>query len=302
MMSPPGFNHPPTRLAKLLDGLRSPDGFGATVLPDVRLLRSTHTHLNARVSYGPSLVIVAQGRKQGRLGTRTFTYDPQNYLVLSVPLPFECETHGTPEEPMLGIAVQIHLATIAELILEQPPTPSTSGESQNALAAAPLTPEMSDAALRLATCLYSPNEARILGPQIVREMTYRALCGPQGIALRAFAAPQHRLGQIARALRRMHSDYADTLDVGLLAQEAGMGVSTFHAHFKAVTAQPPQRYLQTIRLHKAQALMAGGASVAEAAHQVGYESPSQFSREFKRLFGGSPKAVITRYRSALSLF
>ena len=99
----------------------------------------------------------------------------------------------------------------------------------------------------------------------------------------------------------MHFDYAQTLDVGTLAREAGMSVSTFHANFKAVTVKPPLRYLQTIRLHKAQVLMVAGMSVAEAARRVGYESPSQFSREFKRLFGGSPREIASRTRVALSM-
>ena len=124
----------------------------------------------------------------------------------------------------------------------------------------------------------------------------------QGGALRALATPQSGFGQIARALRRIHLDFAKSLDVTLLAREAGMSVSSFHANFKAVTSNPPLRYLQTIRLHKAQVLMVAGTPVAEAARRVGYESPSQFSREFKRLFGGTPKEVANRSRVAHSMF
>ena len=289
-------------LAGLLSELATVEGFGPTCLPDVRLMRSTETHPSSPVSYDPSIVIIAQGRKRGRLGARAFTYDAGNYLVLAVPLPFECETIGTPEEPMLGMAVRVNPATVAELLLEQDAAPQPAVGSPHAIAATPLTPELSDAAVRLAKCLPSPVEARVLGPQIIREMTYRALCGRQGGALRALATPQSGFGQIARALRRIHLDYAKTLEVTALAREAGMSVSTFHANFKAVTSNPPLRYLQTIRLHKAQVLMVAGTPVAEAAHRVGYESPSQFSREFKRLFGGTPKEVTSRSRVALSMF
>jgi AraC-like DNA-binding protein len=289
-------------LADLLSELAMVEGFGPTCLPDVRLMRSTETHPSSPVSYDPSIVIIAQGCKRGRLGARTFTYDARNYLVLAVPLPFECETIGTPAEPMLGMAVRVNPTTVAELLLEEDPAPPPAAGSRHAIAATPLTPELSDAAARLAKCLRSPVEARILGPQIIGEITYRALCGGQGGALRALATPQSGFGQIARALRRIHLDYAETLDVTSLAREAGMSVSTFHANFKAVTSNPPLRYLQTIRLHKAQVLMVAGTPVSEAARRVGYESPSQFSREFKRLFGGTPKEVTSRSRVALSMF
>jgi len=288
-------------LAELLTELATAEGFVPTCLPDVRLMHSTETHPSAPVSYEPSIVIIAQGRKRGRLGGRTFTYDARNYLVLSIPLPFECETIGTPEDPMVGMAVRVNPATVAELLLELDAPLPVAG-SPNAIDATPLTPELNDAAIRLARCLHSPVEARILGPQIVREITFRALCGGQGASLRALATPQSNFNQIARALRRIHSDFAQTLEVTALAREAGMSVSTFHANFKAITAHPPLRYLQTIRLHKAQVLMVSGIPVAEAARQVGYESPSQFSREFKRLFGGTPKEIASRSRIALSMF
>ncbi|SKB00966.1 transcriptional regulator, AraC family [Prosthecobacter debontii] len=289
-------------LAALLRDLVREEGFGGSALPEVRLMYSTETYPSAPVSYEPSIVIIAQGRKRGRLGNRVFTYDPSNYLVLSLPLPFECETIGTVEEPMLGMAVRVSPTTIAELLLDMDTPASYLEPTGHAIDAMPLTSEVHDAAVRLARCLRSPVEARILGPQIIREMTYWALRGGQGPALRALASPQSNFGQIARALRRMHLDYDQTLDVPSLAREAGMSVSTFHANFKAVTAYPPLRYLQTIRLHKAQVMMVNGVPVAEAANRVGYESPSQFSREFKRLFGGTPKEITSRSRVALSMF
>jgi AraC-like DNA-binding protein len=114
------------------------------------------------------------------------------------------------------------------------------------------------------------------------------------------AAPQSHFGQISRVLNRLHAEYANPVDTGTLARDAGMSVSTFHAHFKAITASSPLQYLKTIRLHKAQLLMVNdGANAAEAAARVGYESPSQFSREFKRHFGTSPSARAEHLRSRL---
>ncbi len=278
--------------AKALAPLAKAEGFVPTHLPGVRLMHSKTSHPRGPVSYDASIILIAQGRKIGHLGTRTFTYDSRHYLVLSVPLPFECETLGSADEPMLGLSIQVNPTTVTELLLEldAPGAPTGSG-SPHAIDATPLTPELSEAALRLARCLHSPVESRILGPQIVREITYHALRGNQGRALRALAAPQCNFHQIARCLRHIHRDYAQTLDVGTLAREAGMSVSTFHTHFKAITAKPPLRYLQTVRLHRARVLIVGGTPVTETARQVGYESASQFSREFKRLFGRTPKEM-----------
>ncbi|MCU1232856.1 MAG: rhaS [Candidatus Solibacter sp.] len=134
--------------------------------------------------------------------------------------------------------------------------------------------------MRLLECLPDPADARILGPQLVREIMYRVLCGEQGGALRAAAALHSRFGQVNRALQRIHADLAET---------AGMSASAFHRNFKAVTSNSPLQYLKTIRLHKARMLMVyEGLRAGVAAERVGYESPSQFSREFKRLFGESP--------------
>jgi len=229
-------------------------------------------------------------------------YDSWNYLVLSVPLPFDCETVGTSTKPMLALAIRVSPVAVAEILLEwDTPWPATSFLPRG-IESSPLTPELTDAALRLAKCLPSPVESRVLGPAIIREIIYRVLCDKPGDALRALATPRSNFSQIARSLRRIHSDYHEHLDVASLASEASMSVSTFHANFKGVTSKSPLHYLQTIRLHKAQALIAGGIPVAEAAHQVGYESPSQFSREFKRLFRRTPKEIANPPRSSVFAF
>ncbi len=288
-------------LVELLNELTSGQGFADSYLPEVRFMRSTQSYPRVPVSYDPSIVIIAQGRKRGYLGATSFTYDANNYLVLSVPMPFECETEASPENPLMGLSVKVSPSVVAELILEQDYA-AAAVSPPKAIYASPLTDDLADAAVRLLRCLKSPGDARILGPQIVREITYRVLCGEQGDALRALATPHSNFGQIARALRRIHTDYAKTLDVGQLAREAGMSVSTFHANFKSVTANSPLRYLQTIRLHKAQMIMLHeGANASTAARQVGYESASQFSREFKRLFGGSPAEIANRLRLSLSM-
>jgi AraC-like DNA-binding protein len=178
--------------------------------------------------------------------------------------------------------------------------PGEAVSSPQAIDAAKLDDALRDAAVRLLECLRSADDARILGPQIVREIVYRVMLGPLGANLRGLAAPHTHFGQISRVLNRIHAEYARTFDVETLAREAGMSVSTFHAHFKAVTTSSPLQYLKSIRLHKARMLMVhDGTSAANAANQVGYESASQFSREFKRLFGDAPAAVAAQLRESL---
>ncbi len=156
--------------------------------------------------------------------------------------------------------------------------------------------------MRLLECLGDPMEAQILGPQIVRELTYRVLRGQQGGALRAAAALHSRFGQVSRALQRIHADYASDLNVEELAETAAMSPSAFHQNFKAVTSTSPLQYLKTTRLHKARMLMVyEGLRAGVAAERVGYESSSQFSREFKRLFGASPVEAAEGVRRMLGV-
>lgn len=261
-------------------------------------MRSTQHVPNSPIVYDPSIVIIAQGRKTGTFDGRKIIYDPNHYLVLAVPLPFECETEGSLGEPLLGVSIEVKPAMVAELLLQM--TPSRDDPAPHAIDSARLEESLSEATVRLLESLRTEDDARILGLQRVREVVYRVLQGPLGHSLRLLAAPDSHFGQISRVLNRLHVDYTQNHDVTVLAQEAGMSVSTFHAHFKAVTSSSPLQYLKNIRLHKARQLMVHeGANAGMAALQVGYESASQFSREFKRLFGEGPAAEADRLRKAL---
>ncbi len=288
------------RMATLLKSLAQGQGFSRSLLPGVRFMRSTQHVPRSPIAYEPSIVIVAQGRKSGYLGDRRFVYDANNYLVLTVPMPFECETYGSPENPFLGLSVGITPALVTELLLQLENSHSSIDETPRAIESTSLDEGLGGAAVRLLECLRSTNDARILGPQIVREITYRVLLGKLGGNLRALAAPHSHFGKISRIVNRIHTDCAHPFDMETLAREAGMSVSTFHAHFKTVTTSSPLQYIKTVRLHKARLMMVHErTSAAEAAGQVGYESASQFSREFKRLFGDSPAAEAIRVRESL---
>src|SRR5215469_5835540 len=286
------------RTVELLMQITQRDGVHATPVEGVRLFRGSESHPRRPVMYEPSIFIVCQGRKRGFLGDQVFVYDAQQYLVLSVPMPFECETEASPEEPILAISIRVDLTTVAELLMALD-DPRRAVSEPSGIYATPLDATLSNAVLRLLEALAQPYEARILGPSIVREICYRVLMGEQGDAIRAALTHQHHFGRIAKALRRIHTDYRGDLDVETLASEAGMSLAVFHAHFKAVTSTSPMQYVKTTRLHHARLLIThDGLNVSAAATRVGYESASQFSREFKRLFGMSPADEMRRARTA----
>lgn len=289
-------------MATIINRLAPEEGFTPTALDGVRLTRVNSSLTRMPVLYEPSICIVCQGRKRGYLGGETYVYDAQQFLVLSVPLPFEVETEATPAKPFLGIAIRIDLAVAAELLLALDEAGGVAGAAPKGICATPLGEELGDAALRLLNVLGAPMEARLLGPAIVREIYFRVLTGEQGGAIRAALTHQSQFGKIAKALRRIHADYDGDLDVGRLAQEAGMSVPAFHVHFKSVTQTSPIQYVKATRLHKARLLMVQESlSAAQACTRVGYESASQFSREFKRFFGRTPQAEATFMRGALAV-
>lgn len=286
------------RMVALLSSLTPEEGFHPSILDGVKLSRANRSHPRRPVLYDPSIYIVASGRKKGFVGDRRFIYDRNNYLVLSIPLPFECETEVAEDgEPLLGMSVRIDLGLVSELAVRMDLTKKSASADLQSILATPLDAQMSDAAVRLLECLASPVEASILGPGIIREITYRVLCGPQGGALLAMLGRNGQLTQIHSVLRRMHEKYSKPLNVLRMAEEVGMSVSAFHHAFKSVTATSPLQYLKAVRLHKARLLMMhDGLGAAIAADKVGYESASQFSREFKRFFGYSPIQESMRVR------
>ena len=291
------------KMIALLSAAAPEDGAHSSVLPDVTLLRAAQASKPVPVLYTPCVVIVAQGRKRFHLPDRVLCYDAHRYLTVTVPIPADCETLAGEEGPFLGFAVRIDLGTVSDLLLLMGES-AEAGASPRALGGAkgqvvPLDPAVSDAGLRLVELLASPAEARVLGPLRLREFLYRVLLGPASGALRDLVLGSTARMQVHRTLDRMHQNWAAPLDVPALARAAGMSVSAFHFHFRAIAASSPVQYLKTLRLHKARMLMVQTAMGAgEAAARVGYESPSQFSREFKRLFGAPPAEEAERVRKA----
>lgn len=292
-----------TRLAGLIEKLASSEGYSNSLLPSVFFLKASHSSPPMPVIYDPTIVIIAQGQKVGFVGESRFVLDPNNYLVMSISLPFECQTTvSADQQPLYGMAVRIEPTVIAELLLEMDDKYKGAGDITRGFSTVRLDDGLLNAAERLLKSLSSSSDARILGPQIVREIIYRVLCGEQADALKALVTRRSKFAQIAKTLRRIHADYNRKLDVETLAREADMSVSSFYYNFKVVTATAPLQYIKSVRLHKARILMVHeGMNANTAATRVGYESASQFSREFKRMFGTSPAEEASRLREDLAL-
>ena len=298
----PPRDDPRRRTAALISRLCPGEGFTMTRLDGVVAMRSNGPVKRMPALYEPSICIVAQGRKRGFHGGRTYQYDARHFLALAVPLPFETETECTAEEPMLGLALRVDPQMTAELALAVDDAEGAPSHKPVTMMATPMDAGLDDATMRLCEALSSPLEARLLAPAIYREITYRVLASEQGGSLRAALTQGGQFGRIAKALRRIHSHYDGSLDVATLARDANMSVAAFHSHFKAVTHTSPIQYIKSIRLHQARLLMIrSGATAATAAVRVGYQSPSQFSREFKRLFGNTPAEEARRLQNVLSL-
>ncbi|MGE4552720.1 MAG: AraC family transcriptional regulator N-terminal domain-containing protein [Desulfovibrionaceae bacterium] len=272
-------------------------------LNGVRFFRDTKHVRRRPMLYNPGICIVASGHKEGHLGGMSFRYDADNYLVTSLSTPFECESFPGEDGPLLGLYIDIDMAQLNDLINQmglQAEAVSLEDEGYHyAIGPSVMDEDMKDAAVKLLKALRSDREARILAPGLVREIYYRALCGTQAPVLYAIARGSGSFSQVARVINLMEGNFFEKLDVRQLADSANMSVSAFHKAFKEITADSPLQFLKKIRLARAKDLMVQQNMKAYlAADAVGYESPSQFSREFKRYFGQSPAEVMREIRSA----
>ncbi|UVM74163.1 AraC family transcriptional regulator [Pseudomonas alvandae] len=278
-------------LVSLIEPLATRDGFVPTRLPGVHALRASQDVARGPQLYEPSLVIIAQGSKLAYLGPRTLEYGAGHYLIQALPVLFECETYAMPNAPLYGVSVAIDRAMLGELVLamELMPGRNLPPQTPESMTSAVLDDAMRGAVERLLRCLHDPLECQVMGQVRLRELLFVALRGPQADVLRALVEQQGQFARIAVALSHLHAHFTEPLNVETLASCANMSASTFHEHFKRSTLLSPVQYLKRLRLLKAQRLLLiKGMGVAQVAHQVGYQSPSQFSREYKRYFERNP--------------
>ncbi|PKA22563.1 AraC family transcriptional regulator [Leptospira sp. mixed culture ATI2-C-A1] len=288
-------------IAKILAGILPKEKTFETHIPGVSLFRIDKSFVRVPLTYHPRIILMAQGKKRVFIGEDTYTYDPSQYLVLSVPIPLECDAVAEVGKPILGFGIDVDPAEVAEILLLTEETKYSGENLPKGIYGASVTEEISDASLRLMQTLNSKSDSLVLGKSIVREIIYRVLKGENGEALQALAHRNKKFFQISQILGRIHKEYDQNLDIGELAISCGMSVSTFHVSFKAVTNSSPLQYIKTVRLQKARSLMiTEGTNAITAAERVGYESPSQFSREYKRYFGVSPAKHQTQPQAVIA--
>jgi AraC-like DNA-binding protein len=260
-----------------------------TGIPRVAMVQGKIPEHELSAVYEPMINLILQGSKSMTVGDQTLHYSPANYFVMSVDLPAVGTVWpAATGEPYLAVALILQPAVVAALIADLPKI--TYAETTDAgFSVAATTPDLMDAWVRMLRLMERPADIPALAPAYEREILYRVLQGPQGAMLRDIAMPDSAIARVSLAIQWIRRDYAEPLRVEALAQKAAMSPSAFHRHFKAVTALSPVQYQKQIRLLQARTLLVvGGKSVTSAALEVGYESATQFSREYARAFGLPP--------------
>ena len=269
-----------------------------TAVPGLSIFRWDQPTEPVSGLYEPSVCMVMQGAKRVTLGDDTYVYDAAHYLITSVHLPATYQVlKASPAKPFLGLSLTLDLQEVSQLMANSLLPPPRSQQSDRGMGTGHVTAELLDAVHRLVTLLETEPDIPILAPLIQREILYRLLTGELGPRLRQIAVAGSQSRQIGRALQWLKGNYTEPLHIERLASQAGMSVSTFHHHFRSMTALSPLQYQKQLRLQEARRLMlAERLDAATAGFQVGYESPSQFSREYSRLFGAPPLRDVARLR------
>jgi AraC-like DNA-binding protein len=277
------------------------NGFHKTAIDPLEFQRESSVSTALHGVSEPVFALLVQGEKEALLGEETYRYSAAQYLVVSVDLPLSAfVVAATPDKPYLGFKLNLDPRQLCDIITAQ--TKLSTGKKENSVrglfvstADAPLL----DCALRLTKLLDTPQDIPMLAPMIIYEIYYRLLTGEQGEAVRQIATAGSNMQRIAEVIKLIKADFAQPMRVEELAGQASMSPSSFHHHFKEVTSMSPLQYQKQLRLLEARRLMlAENSDASNAAYQVGYESPSQFSREYSRLFGAPPIRDIERLRIA----
>ncbi len=287
-----------SELIRALADLAPEDGIYEQPAARLGVIRSSAPTLPVPVIYRPTLCFVAQGAKEVKLDDRYIRYDAENFLLGAVDVPvLGAVVEAASDCPFLCVRMDLDLLMVAELVAHAPvhmEEPDPEGLTLGAT-----TPELVDAFARLTALLRSPGDLDVLAPLVSREIIWRVLAGPSGDALRQICMSDSRLASIQRSIRLLGEEFRRALTIDELAAAAGMSASSFHHHFKSVVGTTPVRYRARLRLMEAQRLMlVDGYDAAGAGFEVGYGSPSQFTREYARLYGAPPAKDVARIRES----
>lgn len=276
------------------------NGFHKTAIEQLEFQRESSASTVLQGVCEPIFAILVQGKKEALLGEETYRYSAAQYLVVSVDLPLSAFiVEATLDQPYLGFKLNLDPRQLCDIITAQTSEIEEKKNSVRGLFVSTIDASLLDCAMRLTRLLDTPQDIPILAPMIIREIYYRLLMGEQGEAVRQIATSGSNMQRIAEVIKLIKADFTKPIRVEELAGQASMSSSSFHHHFKKVTSMSPLQYQKQLRLLEARRLMlAENSDAANAAYQVGYESPSQFSREYSRMFGAPPIRDIERLRTA----
>lgn len=275
-------------------------GVGATVVPGLSVGRATSPIPPSSYMFEPSLCIGARGSKRVHLGDTSYVYDGDRFLLTAVGLPTIIEVSSASEDaPYTALQLTLDLQMARQVIGEVESHRIDQARPEPGIVTGPVSLALLDAVARLVRLLDDPKDIPVLRPIIHREILYRVLIGPAGERLRQIVQVGSQGGRIAKAVERLQRDFSKKLRIEDLAEEAGMGVSTLHAHFREITTMSPLQFQKQLRLHEARRLMlTEDSDAANAAYRVGYESVTQFNREYRRLFGAPPVQDVKALRAS----
>ncbi len=279
---------------RLLTRYTPDEGVNRSILDNVGLWRRSQPMERTPILYEPAILMIGQGVKVCYIGDEVYKYHPGKYLIVFLPMPLEVTVPDiSPDYPALMVGFRLNLSRLASVSLrldavEASPVRRSQNEEPSGIYTSTLDVGLLDAAIRILRTLSDPVEAAMLGEAILDEIYYRILRDDRNGALRTVLQRQAQVQQIARAVDYIHHSMDQTISVEALAEMVNMSATTFHRHFKEVMHLPPLQYAKSIKLHRAQALIREGKRANEAGYLVGYNSPAQFSREYKRQFGYAP--------------
>jgi AraC-like DNA-binding protein len=273
----------------------------STAIEDVRIFRADRPTPPTPTTYGKVLALVAQGTKRFALGDRLYEYGAGQYLVAAVDLPVTAYFEkASPDRPGLGVGLTLHPSAIAEVLLQADPRdlPDVGPDAPPGIAVSTAPAELVEATLRLLRLLDRPHDITVLAPLVKREILWRLVTGEQGATVRRFGLPDNGFSHVVRAVQWIRDHFSQPFRVEEVARQANMSVSAFHRNFQAVTSLSPIQFQKQIRLQHARLLLhADSGDIAGVGRQVGYESAAQFSRDYRRQFGGPPSRDVLRDRT-----
>ncbi len=283
-----------SKLAQVIAGRCESDGAHSTPLDGLVLYRSGVDAPRTPVVYEPAICVIAQGRKRIFYGEHTCSYDPDNYLISSLTLPVDVQVLDAVEDaPYLGLSLAVDRDIVAQLMQEMEALGSLPAdrEASKIISASVLTDRLQQAFVQLLETLDSQMDREILGPVFLRQIFYEVLKGPHGHLLGNCVAHHAGANRIAPVVHFIEENFHQPLDIGTISRFAGMSASSLHDYFKQITSMSPMQFVKNLRLHRARSMLLSGNQASETSYRVGYSSPSQFSREFKRFFGELPRDV-----------